>query len=158
MNPLILGGVVAGVVLLGVVGLGAYLVLGRRQSVVEERLGQFTKSGQVAAAPAQPTGQRSSALGDQLNKALEGRGFAEAISRDLARADLKLNVGEYLALHVIVFFALAGLGWFLGGHSFAASSFIFLSGSTRKKGRDGANIAVISLLTTWLTACAPSAW
>jgi len=112
--PLIIG-IVAGVVLLGIVGIiGAYLVLGRRQSVVEERLGQFTKSGQAVAAPAQSTGPRSSVLSEQLNKALAGRGFADNIARDLARADLKLNVGEYLALHVIVFLALTALGWFLG--------------------------------------------
>lgn len=114
MNPLIIGGLVAGVVLLGIIGLGAYLVLGRRQSVVEERLGQFTKSGQVIAAPAQPVGPRSSVLSEQLSKALEGQGFANGIATDLARADLKLNVGEYLALHVIIFFALTALGWFLG--------------------------------------------
>jgi tight adherence protein B len=115
MNPLILGGLLGGVVLLGIIGLGAYLVLGRRQSVVEERLGQFTKSGQaVAVQQPQATGPRSSALSEQLSKALEGQSFANNIARDLARADLKLNVGEYLALHVIVFFALTALGWFLG--------------------------------------------
>lgn len=115
MSPLIIGGLIGGVVLLGIIGLGAYLVLGRRQSVVEERLGQFTKSGQaVAMQPQATTGPRSSVLSEQLTKALEGQGFANSISRDLARADLKLNVGEYLALHVIVFFALTALGWFLG--------------------------------------------
>jgi len=112
--------VIIGVVLvLVLIGGVAFFVLGRRRSTVEERLGQFTQAGQ-AVAPAVggqevEAGPRPSLLTDRLNQALAGRSFAENISKDLARADLKLTVGEYLALHVIIAFALFGAVWFLKG-------------------------------------------
>jgi tight adherence protein B len=106
-STLIIIAVVAGLVLLWGGGIAAYFLLGRRQSVVEERLGQFTQSGQALApaAPraAQPEGPKPSFLGDRLNQMLEGRSFAENIQRDLSRADVKLSAGEYLALHLILF-------------------------------------------------------
>jgi tight adherence protein B len=117
-NPIALL-ILAGIAVVWVIGIGAYVVLGRRQSVVEERLGQFTQTGQavVAAPRAQPEGPRASPLGERLNQALAGRGFAERIARDLARADLKLNTGEYLALHLILFLS-----------TFAVVTFLQLSG------------------------------
>lgn len=113
--------IIIGVVVLGGGGLGVYFFLSRRQSVVQERLGQFTQSGQ-AVAPAAPTaqqaaGQTTSFLAARLDQALAGQAFAESIKKELARADLKLTVGEYLSLHVIVGAALFGLGWYLGGFS-----------------------------------------
>jgi tight adherence protein B len=103
-NPLVLA-VIVGIVLLWAIAIGAYVVLGRRQSVVEERLGQFTQSGQaVMPTPkAQVEGPRASPIGERLNQLLAGRSFAENIQRDLARADLKLNAGEYIMVHVILF-------------------------------------------------------
>jgi len=120
MSPLSLA-IIIGIVLLNVVVIGAFLLLDRRRTVVEQRLGQITQSGQIiVAAPAEPTERRASRFGQVVNRALLGRGFGERIQRDLARADLKLNVAEYLALHIILafgFFAvgyLLGHGWFLG--------------------------------------------
>jgi tight adherence protein B len=115
MPPLVWG-IIVGIALLWVVGIGAFVLLDRRQSVVEERLGEFTKVGQAVAptAPAEEAGQRASPLGEVFNRLLAGRSFAENISRDLARADLKLNVGEYLALHVIVAFGMTAVGWVVG--------------------------------------------
>ena len=49
-----------------------------------------------------------------INRALVGRGFGERIQRDLARADLKLNVAEYLALHIILGFGFFVVGYVLG--------------------------------------------
>ena len=106
--------IIAAVVLLDVVGLGVYLALERRQTVVEERLGRLSQTAQVVAAPALPS-RAASPLGERLNRALAGRGFAERIQRDLARADVKLNVAEYLALHVILGLAGFGLGFVIDG-------------------------------------------
>ena len=106
--------VIGGVVVLWVVIVGGYVLLGRRQAVVEERLGQFTQSGQAAVAAAPAPGGRASPFGELLNRAVAGFRFAENIKRDLARADLRFTVGEYLAVIVIVAVALTFLGWFLG--------------------------------------------
>ena len=112
-------GIIIAVVVLAMIGGVVFFALSRRRSTVEERLGQFTQAGQ-AVAPAAGSqevaeGPRPSFLADRLNQALAGRGFAENISRELARADLKLTVGEYLALHVIVAFGLFAAVWFLKG-------------------------------------------
>ncbi len=107
--------VIGGIVLLWVGGIVAYFLLGRRQSVVEERLGQFTQSGQavVPAPRATPEGPKASPIGERLNQLLAGRGFADNIARDLARADVKLNAGEYISMHVILFMAVTGVMTFL---------------------------------------------
>jgi tight adherence protein B len=110
-------------IILGAVGLvnvvliAGYLILGRRETVVDQRLGQITQAGQttVSAAPRAPRGPSSFSLA--LSRMLAGRGFADNIQRDLAQADLKINVAEYLALHVILAFLFLGLGWLLGGRS-----------------------------------------
>jgi tight adherence protein B len=115
--------VLIGVALINVVIIGAYIVLDRRRTVVEERLGQITQSGQIIAAPAEAGQGRSSPFGQLFNRALVGRGFGERIQRDLARADLKLNVAEYLALHIILGFGFFVVGWILGGGLFLAVVF-----------------------------------
>jgi tight adherence protein B len=122
VNPISLA-VLIGVALINVVIIGAYVVLERRPTVVEERLGQITQSGQIIAAPVEPGERRASPFGQLINRALVGRGFGEGIQRDLARADLKLNVAEYLALHIILGFGFFAVGWVLGGGLFLAVVF-----------------------------------
>jgi len=58
---------------------------------------------------------RSSPLTDWLNTRVEGTSFAERISRDLARADLKMKPAEYMGLLVIASAVVGFLAWFLGG-------------------------------------------
>jgi tight adherence protein B len=114
VNPISLA-ILIGVVMINVVIIGVFILLDRRRTVVEERLGQIGQSGQLLAlAPDAPT-QRASPFGQVVNRALVGRGFGEAIQRNLARADLKLNVAEYLALHILLALGLGVVGWFLGG-------------------------------------------
>jgi len=109
--------VIIGLGVVWAVAIGVYVALTRRQSTVEGRLEQITKAGQmVAQAPqGRVTGPRASPIGELFNRALAQRGFAENIQRDLSRADLKLNVGEYIALHVIVCMGMIVVGYFLGG-------------------------------------------
>ncbi len=115
MSPISLA-VIIGIVLLNLVVITAYILLDRRRTVVEERLGQITQSGQIIATTAPDSKERrASPVSQLLNRALVGRGFGERIQTDLSRADLKLNVAEYLALHVILGFGFAVVGWFLGG-------------------------------------------
>lgn len=106
--------IIIGVVLLDVVLIGLFALLARRQGVVDQRLGQLAQSGQTVAAPApRETVQRGSPFGRVLDRAIANRGFAENIKRDLARADIKLTVGEYLAVHVLVAFGFFAVGWFV---------------------------------------------
>ncbi len=115
MNPVIIG-VMVGVVLLWVAGGVGYFVFSRRQSVVEDRLGQIVKANQPIAPTAPKTQEkRPGLLSELLSQAVAGGGFSDTTKRDLARADLKLNVGEYMMLHVLTVIGFAVLGWVFGG-------------------------------------------
>jgi tight adherence protein B len=120
MSPLSLA-IIIGIVLLNLVVIGAFVLLDRRRTVVEQRLGQITQSGQIIATAAEPAERRVSPFGQVVNRALIGRGFGERIQRDLSRADLKLNVAEYLALHVLL-----GIGFFVVGYVLGHGLFLGL--------------------------------
>ena len=134
MNMIMMVGIGGGIVLLWLVAGVAYFVYSRRQTAVEQRLGQFTGALQeVAAAPTREVretkAQRtSSVLSEQLSQALAGRKFAEGMMRDLARADLKLNVAEYMAAHVLVAAIVAAAAWWFGGRGLAAPIQLVVAG------------------------------
>jgi len=101
MNPTLILMIGGGLTLILLV-VGGVVALADRRSVIDERIERYG-SGTTAAVATAPAGggARTSFLGDQLDQVLSRRGFAPGIKAQLARADLKLNVGEYLALVVI---------------------------------------------------------
>ncbi len=87
-------------------------VLGER-SVVEERLGRYSETGGLLADTPESTEQAfagRSAVADFFNRFGEKTDLFEGISRDLARADLKLLPVEYIAMRI----GTAGLGAIIG--------------------------------------------
>ncbi len=92
---------------LGVVGGG--LILSRRagSSLIEERLGLEKEVEAPVAAG------RSSPLGEAFDQALARRGVASNLATQLARADIKLTVGEFLAATVIVMILCGSVTYFL---------------------------------------------
>lgn len=75
-------------------------LLGGSDSAIEERLDQFV-SREVDGKPSAVERERTpSVLTQSLDEAVAGRGFAENIRTQLARANLKLTPGEYLILTV----------------------------------------------------------
>ncbi len=92
------------VIVVGFVGLGTViggLVVSRRasRSLIEERLGI---AEQEAAAKAERAGVRRTPVADALDRALVSRGVGADLATQLARADLKLTVGEFVAATVIL--------------------------------------------------------
>ena len=85
-----------------VVGVASTVISGR--SVVDERLGRYSESGGlVRGAPAQQSAvkaKRSTPMADWLNRMGEGTDLFEGISKNLARADIKLRPAEYIAIMV----------------------------------------------------------
>lgn len=84
------------------VGLLLFAFLGSGETSVEERLSRYTES----AAPVEETTStaekaRSTPVADYLDKSLGRSNWFESISRDIARADLKLRPTEYVALKII---------------------------------------------------------
>jgi tight adherence protein B len=107
LNPLVLPVVAAGAILILFIGLSR---TGRAtDEAIEERLDRY--AGRAPEEEGKKGKKRRSAM-DGLEEAVSRRGFASNIQTDLARADLKLRVAEFLALTmlmVILFFLLARL-------------------------------------------------
>jgi tight adherence protein B len=102
------------------VGLLAFAFLGSGESSVEERLSRYTETtGGATAADAEGSKEdkpKSSPIADMLEKSLSKSDWFEAISKDLAQADLKLRPAEYFMLIVICVFGLGVIGTLLFGN------------------------------------------
>lgn len=101
---------VAGAILAAIIGYGAYIVIRGRKSEVEERLGRYT-TDQFEEEQQEEEKKRATPLADRLDKVLAGRSFTENKRTQLARANLKLTVGEFLAATAIVIVLAAGLAY-----------------------------------------------
>jgi len=93
---------------------GMVITMTSERSLVEQRLGRYIQDDAAVAAK---KGQRTSLVGDWVNARLEKSSVGGGIARELARADLKLKTGEYLAIIVIVGVLSGFVVWYLGGRS-----------------------------------------
>jgi Flp pilus assembly protein TadB len=103
MLPIIIGG---GLLALIVLGVGIVSMRSQRQQDIEERLGRYTSEyGSMLAEFENSEGvdyeEQQSLITRRLDAALADTGFAQKWRVQLARADLKLTVAEYAALHGI---------------------------------------------------------
>jgi tight adherence protein B len=109
MNPIIILVLVAivGVVLV----IAVVSIRSQNETVVEERLGRYTELTFIPEAddkkPAKKDKKQESALTKSLDKQLERGKWGQKWRTELARADLKLTVSEYMAVH---FISAIGLG------------------------------------------------
>ncbi|NMC13425.1 MAG: secretion system protein [Chloroflexi bacterium] len=94
--------------------IGIIVTVTSEQSLIEERLGKYIEN-EVQAT--KEKGERATPVGDWLETKIERYTWGAKIARDLARADLKLRMGEYLALMVIVGVGVGAISWYLGGQS-----------------------------------------
>ncbi len=106
---LIIGGGLA--LLMFVIGL--VVTVTSERSLVEERLGRYIED-EVAVSH---KGEKASPVGDWLNVRLEKSSWGDSIAKQLARADIKLKTGEYLALIIISMIGVGFISWYLGGRS-----------------------------------------
>ena len=103
------------VIVFGAIGLtmllgGLAVSIRGRRSLVEERLGLGDERGPGRQADE----ARRSPLGDVLNTALARRGLGANLATQLARADIKVTVGEFLAATVIFVVLGGAVGYYLG--------------------------------------------
>jgi tight adherence protein B len=89
------------------------LISMRSSRGVEQRLERFTDAEWKREDIERESGKRATPVADTLNRAIAGRGFASNLSTQLARADMKVTVAEYLVLWVLAVIAGGVLGWFL---------------------------------------------
>ena len=105
-------GWIAALAVVGLVVMAGGVIASRRadRSLIEERLG-ISDTGRAARAI--DDGERSSPLGEALDRALVRRGVGADLSTQLARADVKFTVGEFIAATVILVVAASGLAYLL---------------------------------------------
>jgi tight adherence protein B len=116
---------------IGILLAGGFVVYGiiasrNQPSVVQERLGRYTDANvkPVVAAPvAAASGKRpESALSIRFNDLLRERNFFAPMQNSLNAADLKINVGEFLAMTLIAGLAGITIGFMLSVLPDCASS------------------------------------
>ncbi len=111
VNPGILAIVVAVMAALAILFLFIGLSAGKAtDEAIEERLDRYGARIEEVVGPTESKKGRSTM--DGIEAAVTKRGFAENLRTDLARADLKLRVSEFMMLNVlavILFFLLARL-------------------------------------------------
>jgi tight adherence protein B len=98
MNPIIvIGAVFLLAIVLLVVGLASRPT---GEALVEERLGR--RSRREEQAEEKRGAPREGFVSSAVNRAVEGRSFAQNLATQLAQANLKWNVGEFLVLSVLL--------------------------------------------------------
>jgi tight adherence protein B len=98
----------AGVLLL----VGIVVSITSERSMVEERLGRYVEDERVVKHDNEPNARP---LTDWLNRNVEKSTWGGNIAKELARADIKLKPGEYIALMIVSSVGVGILAWYLGG-------------------------------------------
>ena len=114
MDPYILIISVGGAVALLMLLIGVVITATSERTLVEQRLGRYLEDEVQTKAT---RGDKASPVGDWLNTRLEKSSWGGNLSRELARADLKLKPGEYLALMVIFAMGVGFVSWYIFGRS-----------------------------------------
>jgi tight adherence protein B len=93
------------------------------RAFVEERIGRYIEEEPLP----QSKKEKSAVFRDWMDKRVERTTMGGRISKELARADLKLKPIEYIGLIILSGLGVAIIGWFFGGGSpiFAAAGFVF---------------------------------
>lgn len=106
--------IVAGVIALAVIAVGVISVRSERD-LVEERLGQIEEGYQSFLDFEETEEEKKEERKplDAIDKAIAKRPFAQRWRQQLARADIKLTVAEFAALHAIAPVVFFGVGYFL---------------------------------------------
>ncbi len=106
---LILGGILATVLLV----IGLIITATEERSLVDERLEYLEEEG-VAVIP------RRQILGEWVGKQAARYTWGQSLTRSLARADIKMKVGEFIMLTMVLTVLGGIVGWFLAGGTSSA--------------------------------------
>jgi tight adherence protein B len=101
---LILGGILALVLLV----IGLIITATEERSLVDERLEYLEEEG-VQVIP------KKQILGEWVGKQATKYTWGQSLTRSLARADIKMKVGEFIILTIVLTVLGALVGWFLAG-------------------------------------------
>ena len=126
MDPINLILMAGGGLALVMLVIGVVVSVTSERSLVEERLGRYLDR---EVATSKDTGkEKTTPVADWLNTHIEKSKYGGGLSRELARADLKLRPAEYIALMVMAGFAVGSLSWYFGGESMIFGTLGFIVG------------------------------
>ena len=117
MSPMILVLIVGGGLFLILLVIGLIVSTREEKKFVENRVGRFTEESQEMVGQGPRPSPLTGWMTDQASRFSWGQGLA----REIARADLKFRVGEYIALMIISAFGVGFLAWFYGGRTLLAA-------------------------------------
>lgn len=112
MPPFLLIGIGLALILLIT---GLVVTLRTEKSLVDQRLERYLEQEKEAPRDEAEQRARANILTNWITRNVESTNFGENISRELARADLKLKSGEYVALLIISSALTAAFGYLFGG-------------------------------------------
>jgi tight adherence protein B len=98
MDPMILILVIGGGLAIVLLVTGLVVTARSERSLVDERLGRYLEESEASRRTER---EKTSPVGDWLERRLEKSSMGGGIARELARADLKLKPGEYIATMLI---------------------------------------------------------
>lgn len=102
--------------------IGLVVSLRSDKSMVEERLDRYVEGERQEDE--KDKRQTSSPVSDWVNDRVTKSSFGEGIGRELARADLKMKPGEYIATMVIAAFGVGFILWFVTSRDMSFSGLI----------------------------------
>ena len=105
--------VVGGIVTIALLVVGLIVTNSRESGLLEDRLTQYL--GEDSSQ--EVTEDQRRALSDWVTKRVERTSFGSRVSQSLARADIKLRVGEYFALIFMSVAVQGGIALLLGGRN-----------------------------------------
>ncbi|HNT73402.1 MAG TPA: type II secretion system F family protein [Anaerolineae bacterium] len=94
--------IVIGIVVIGCI-VGLVLLLAKKpvgEDLLQDRLGREEKKAKKEKQP--KGGKRESVVGAAVDRAVAGKGFAQNLSTQLAQANLKWTVGEFLVMQFVI--------------------------------------------------------
>lgn len=115
MNPMVILGVLGGLTIM-VIFVGLAIALGSGDKEVEERIDKYVAQiDQVAKVEEEDEERRPSRLTQRFDEAVSERKFGADMAAELARADLKLTVGEFIIFRLTTTLLGGLLAFVLGG-------------------------------------------
>lgn len=114
MTPFLFVLLIGGVLALLLLIVGVVTTVTSEQSFIEQRLGRYLEEDAKKKVKKK---EKETPIGDWLNVRLERSSWGDRIARELARADIKLRAGEYIASIILASMGMGGVSWYFGGKS-----------------------------------------
>jgi len=93
--------------------IGVMVSTGEERKLVDDRVGRYLDESSGAKAELSAA-ERSAEVSEWISEQLGRFSWSQGISKDLARADIKLRVGEYILISIGVVVLAAALAWYFG--------------------------------------------